>query len=243
MWIERILGKRSKKNRAGQHLLGFFIRKLRSDQCALMSHLLCGRSVPLAALRILSVFLVVTFAGCGKPYSDPEKPPMPSYGVGLQEVIIFTDYFCPPCQALEMDLDSILIKLVAKGGVKITFVDAPVNKHTQLYAKYFLYSVNAGADFRGVLKIRHALFAAAKTNAVFTEEGIAAELRRQGIAFQPYDLRKVYAVLNAMMKNYDIRSTPTCVVKYSAADIRTYKGPVDIKRGLSLLLSAPTPVT
>lgn len=201
-----------------------------------------GTSVPVTIAMILAVLLVMTSAGCKRPPPDTEKGLLRSYGEGSYEVIIFTDYFCPPCQALESELDPILNRLVETGGVKITFVDAPVSKHTQQYAKYFLYSVNAGADFNGVLHIRHVLFSAAKTNAVFTEESIASELRAQAIAFKPYDLTKVYTQMNELMKHYNIRSTPTCVVKYSDTDVRYYAGPEEIKRGLSLLLSAPKPV-
>ena len=183
-------------------------------------------------------FLILTYSGSVVPAYGADKSAIPSYGHGTHEVLIFTDYFCPPCQDLEKELDLLLESLLTKGGVKITFVDAPVSKHTQLYAKYFLYSINAGADFQNILKTRRVLFAAARTNAVFTEEGITSELRGQGIAFQPYDLSKVYTALNELMKNHDIRSTPTCVVKYSNTDIRKYVGPEDIKRGLLLLLSA-----
>jgi len=213
-------------------------RKLRTGYGSVTFHRLGRTAVPVTILTIISVCVLMTLAGCSKPSSNIEKPPVPSYGEGSTEVIIFTDYFCPPCQALENELDAMLIKLFEKGGVKITFVDAPVSKHTQLYAKYFLYSINAGADFQGMLKTRRVLFAAARTNAVFTEEGITSELRGQGIAFQPYDLSKVYTVLNELMKNHDIRSTPTCVVKYSNADMRKYMGPEEIKKGLLLLLSA-----
>jgi thiol-disulfide isomerase/thioredoxin len=213
-------------------------RKLRFGYGFMTFHRPGGTALPVTILTIISVCVLMTLAGCSKPASNIEKPLVPSYGAGSTEVIIFTDYFCPPCQALETELDAMLLKLFEKGGVKIIFVDAPVSKHTQLYAKYFLYSINAGADFQGVLKTRRVLFAAARTNAVFTEEGITSELRGQGIACQPYDLSKVYTALNELMKNHDIRSTPTCVVKYSNTDIRKYVGPEDIKRGLLSLLSA-----
>jgi thiol-disulfide isomerase/thioredoxin len=214
------------------------VRKLGSGHGSVRIHRMGGTAVPVAILMIISFWVLMTLAGCSKPSSDIKTPPGSSYGEGSYEVIIFTDYFCPPCQALETELDAMLSKLLEKGDVKITFVDAPVSKHTQLYAKYFLYSINAGADFQGMLKTRRVLFGAARTNAVFTEEGIASELRGQGIAFQPYDLSKVYIVLNELMKNHDIRSTPTCVVKYPNSDVHKYLGPDDIKRGLSLLLSA-----
>ncbi|MEN6318371.1 MAG: thioredoxin domain-containing protein [Syntrophaceae bacterium] len=225
------------KNCTGQRLLNNAVKRI-SGRCAITSYLLCGKSRAVTILKILSLFLVITFAGCGKPSYDTEKLPMPSYGTGQYEVIIFTDYFCPSCQSLESELDPILNKLLEKGDIKITFVDAPVHKLTQLYGKYFLYVVNANPNFKDILYARKVLFSIAKANVVTTEENLASELKAQGVTFQPYDLSKVYITMNEMMKNHDIRSTPTCVVKYSNSDIRKYMGPDDIKRALLLLLSA-----
>jgi thiol-disulfide isomerase/thioredoxin len=222
----------------GEFLSNMDESKLRSNYGFLKAFLLGETSIPFTIFMIFSVLLVMTFASCSKPSSDAEKRPVTSYDEGSYKLIIFTDYFCPPCQALESALDPILNKLMEKGGVEITFVDAPVNKLTQLYGKYFLYAVNASRGFKDVLHAREALFSIAKTNAVSTEEGLALELKAQRVAFQPYDLSKVYIAMNEMMKNHDIRSTPACVVKYSNSDIRKYVGPEEIKRGLSLLLSS-----
>lgn len=216
--------------------------RLRSSYSSFKVDLLRGKSVPFTILMIFSFFSVMTFAGCSKPSSYEEKRPLTSYGEGSYKLIIFTDYFCPPCQALESDLDPMLNKLMEKGGVEITLVDAPVNKLTQLYGKYFLYAVNANHDFKDIMHARKVLFSIAKTNAVSTEEGLALELKAQRVTFQPYDLSKVYIAMNEMMKNHDIRSTPVCVVKYSNSDIRKYVGPEEIKQGLSLLLSSQKPV-
>jgi hypothetical protein len=215
-----------------------------------MSYIQHGGKLPLAfnslLLTCLAIygyfFIMLTFYSCNQPTSNMEKSLLPSYGNGSYELTVFTDYFCHPCQALESELDPLLNQLIAEGGVKITFVDTPVNKLTPMYAKYFLYAVNASSDFREILHARNALFSIARTNVVSTEEGLELELRAQNVAFQPYDLSKVYPALNETIKNHDIRSTPTCVVKYSNADIRKYIGPEEIKRGLSLLLSAQRPV-
>ncbi len=198
-------------------------------------------SASVAVFMIFSAFLILSSASCSKPSYDPPKPLVPSYGEGSYEVIIFTDYFCPPCQIFEPELILILNKLMEKGVAKITFVDAPVNKLTQMYGKYYLYAVNASNDFWEIQLARKALFSIAETNVVSTEESLESELKAQGVAFKPYDLSKVYPVLNEMMKTYDIRSTPTCVVKYSDTDVRKYMSPEEIKRGLSLLLSSPKP--
>jgi len=216
--------------------------KLRSSYGSFKVYLLGGKSIPFTILMIFGFFLVMTFASCSKPSSDAEKRPVTFYGEGPYKLIIFTDYFCPPCQALEPDLDPMLNKLMEKGGVEITLIDAPVNKLTQLYGKYFQYAVNANHDFKDIMHARKVLFSIAKTNAISTEEGLALELKAQHVSFRPYDLSKVSIEFNEMMKNHDIRSTPVCIVKYSNSDIRKYVGPEEIKRGLSLLLSSQKPV-
>ncbi len=215
--------------------------KPRSGNRSIMYHCRRGTEVSVTILMIISALTFMTLAGCSKHSDNIEKSAVPSFGVGSCELIIFTDYFCPSCQTLESELDPLLNKLVKTGGVKITFVDAPVHKVTQIYAKYFLYAVNAGKDFDDIMHTRRVLFSIAKTGTVDTEEYLALELKKQHVAFQPYDLRKVYVALNGMMKTHDIRSTPTCVVKYSAVDIRKYSEPEDIKRALLSLLRTQTP--
>jgi thiol-disulfide isomerase/thioredoxin len=222
-------------------LLMMFLRKSHVSCLLTRLHLMSKVSMPVSIATIVSVCLVMTFAGCSKPPSEAERPPGPSYGEGSYEVILFTDYFCPPCQALEPELDPVLNDLIEKGGVKITFVDAPVHKLTPMYSKYFLYAAKANSGFRDILHTRKALFSIAKSNVVSTEEGLASELKAQRIVLQPYDPSNVYSEWNEMMKKHDIRSTPICVVKYPDADIRRYIGPEEIKRGLSLLLSAQKP--
>jgi thiol-disulfide isomerase/thioredoxin len=215
--------------------------EIKSDRGKRVDYPLAARASSVAALTIICVWLFVSLAGCGKTSPPAEKSALPSYGEGSREVLLFTDYFCPPCQALESELEPILDQLLARGGVKITLVDAPVHKLTPLYARYFLFSANAGKGFKSDMHARRVLFSIAKAGAVSTEEGLEAELRKQGVAFQPYDLSKVFAAMNETMKTHDIRSTPTCVVAYTSADLRKYSGPDEIKKGLALLLSAPNP--
>jgi len=216
--------------------------KLRSGPTSIQEYLLGRASVPVVIFVIYSFFLILISVSCSKPPHDSPKPLVPSYGEGPYDVIIFTDYFCPPCQAFEPEMNLLLNKLMEKGNAKITFVDAPVNKLTSMYGKYLLYAANASSDFGDIQHARKVLFSIAETNVVSTEESLASELKRQGVAFKPYDLSKVYPVLNEIMKTHDIRSTPACVVKYSNADIRKYMSEGEIERGLSLLLSSPTPV-
>ena len=65
--------------------------------------------VPLLFFVLLGyIFIVLTFSGSATPAYGAEKSMVPSYGHGKYEMIIFTDYFCPPCQLLESEIDPAL---------------------------------------------------------------------------------------------------------------------------------------
>ena len=62
------------------------------------STLLRTFSIPVVIFCLLVYICSVT------PAAGAEKEAIPSYGQGPREVLIFSDYFCPPCQALEPKL-------------------------------------------------------------------------------------------------------------------------------------------
>jgi protein-disulfide isomerase len=216
-------------------------RTIKANRDSSNGNILGRASLSFSILMILSVLLTIITAGCDKSSPGVERRLVTSYGDGAYELIIFTDYFCPSCQTLESDLDPLFNNLMERGGVRITFIDAPVHKLTELYGKYFLYAVNANRDFKEILHVGRVLFSIAKANTVSTEEALALELKAQRVVFQRYNLSNVYVTMNEIMKKYDIRSTPTCVVRYSDSDIHKYSGPEEIKEGLSLLLSPQKP--
>jgi len=91
------------------------------------------------------LFLILTFSGPVAPAYGASKSVVPSYGDGTYEVLIFTDYFCPPCQDLEKELDLLLEPVLTRGGVTVTFVDMPIYKTTVMYVRYFLYAANGSS--------------------------------------------------------------------------------------------------
>jgi protein-disulfide isomerase len=185
-------------------------------------------SIP-AIIAFMVILSVTSFAVA-------EQSLVPSYGEGKYELFVFTDYFCPPCQGLEADMEPALKRLLATtGGVRVTFVDVPLHQYSLLYIKYFLYAANAGAKNKDILRARNILFSLAKSNTVTTEDDLANALRKQRVAFKPYDLKNVFAALTEIVRKHNIRSTPTCIVKYSDTDVRKYTGGDEIKKGLSLL--------
>src|SRR3989339_1345232 len=82
----------------------------------------------------------------GDGSAEVRNPPFPSYGSGPVEVRIYSDYFCPPCRAMEQAVDPILKDLLKKKVIRLTLVDTPFHPHTALYAKYFLYALKKNND-------------------------------------------------------------------------------------------------
>ena len=180
-------------------------------------------------------FLILTYSGSVVPAYGADKSAIPSYGHGTHEVLIFTDYFCPPCQDLEKELDLLLESLLTKGGVKITFVDMPIHKPTAMYARYFLYAANGSNNYKDVIRARKTLFTLAQQNTVTTEEYLKEELKTQGIVLKPYDVKPVFSEYNRIIRKYKVTSTPTCILKYSESDHHRYRDLDEIRSGLSKL--------
>ena len=194
------------------------------------------RRMPLLLFVFLGyLFILLTFSGSTTPAYGAEPDALPSYGSGPCEVIVATDYFCPPCRSLEAEMDPALDEFLSRKGIRVTFIDVPIHKQTFLYAKYFLYVAKANHKYKDILQARRVLFDIAKTQAISKEEELAKTLKSRGITFEPYDLKTVYQALNKMISTYKINSTPTCVVKYPNDDIRTYVGIFQIRNGLAML--------
>ncbi|HYA13052.1 MAG TPA: thioredoxin domain-containing protein [Syntrophales bacterium] len=192
--------------------------------------------VPLLLFVLLGyIFIILTFSGSATPAYGTERTLVPSYGYGKYELIVFTDYFCPPCQLLESEIDPALTEFLSGGGVKVTFVDLPVHKETPLYVRYFLYAARVGTSYESALHVRRVLFSLAKKRSALTEEELKVALNLHGVTFTPYDLKPVYPALKKIISTYNIKSTPTCVIKYSNDDTRKYTGTFEIRNGLEML--------
>lgn len=94
--------------------------------------------LPLLFVGILGYFIVLfTFSGSVLPaYGQNTTSTFPSPDRGTCEVILFTDYFCPPCRVIDAKAEPVIKELLAQGNVKITYVDVPVSRATPTYAKY-----------------------------------------------------------------------------------------------------------
>jgi len=124
-------------------------------------------------------------------------------------------------------------ELMATGRVKIIFADVPVSRVTPIYAKYYLYAANARADADYIFHVRRTLFDAAQIKHIKTEDDLVNFLKEKNIVWKASDERSVFPKLSIMIKENKIDATPTCVIKYSTAEVEKYVGTDEIWKGLT----------
>jgi thiol:disulfide interchange protein DsbA len=189
----------------------------------------------LAALAAAAglLFFLLFFSGSTTP-AFAQEPPLPVYGRGSVEVRLYTDYFCDPCRAEEMEVISLLTELNRKNIIRLIFVDTPVHPETVLYVGYFLAALNARNDFEQAVAARSALFEAAGRKIV-KKEALEAFLKTKKIKFKPVDTEPAYKFFTGYLKEDKINSTPTCVI-VGPQGKQTLLGGKDIAKGLRELL-------
>lgn len=120
----------------------------------------------------------------------------------------------------------------------MSFVDLPIYKLTPLYARYFLYAVNASQSYKDTLVARKVLFDTASRIGAITEPQLENALKSRNIPIEPYDVKPTLTQYNEIVRKYHVQATPTVVFVYSSTDTWKYSGDKDIKKGLSELRKA-----
>jgi protein-disulfide isomerase len=168
-------------------------------------------------------------------YAKEQKMPFPKYGTGPIQVRIYTDYFCPPCRAMEPMVEPILHDLLKRNAITLTLIDVPYHRLTPLYAKYFLYALKTKNDPDHAFHIRNALIAATADKNMTTEKHIEELLKSKGIPYTVFEARPALDRYNALIKEDNINATPTCaIVKKGKKE--SFTGGPDIIAALKRLL-------
>ena len=186
--------------------------------------------LPFAAIGIAAILCLSVFAS----NADAQRV-IPSMGVGPYEVLMFSDYFCPPCKQIDTKAETLMKELLETGKVKITFVDVPFHSATPIYAKYYLYAVNVNADSGNVFHVRRILFDAAQAKRIQKEDALIAYLKEKKIFWKVMDEKAIFPLLSSLIKENKVDQTPTCVIKYSSMDVKKYVGTEEIWIGLTKL--------
>jgi thiol-disulfide isomerase/thioredoxin len=185
-----------------------------------------------ASLVLGFVIFLVFFHGIVTPlYAEdlPQGDLLPTFGKGHTHVRLYTDYFCGPCSTLEPKLESLITDLVKKNVISITFIDTPAHTCSPLYAKYFLYILNEKKEFNRALKVRAALFEAARLK-ITEEENLKEFLNKRKIEFKPFHVTPIFSLMNIYLKEDKIKATPTCVI--FNGESKSYTGTSDIINAL-----------
>lgn len=193
--------------------------------------------LPLLLFSLLGYLTILfTFSGSVTPaYGQDATSSVPTLGKGHYEVVMFADYFCPPCRRIDTKAEPLLKELLATGKVKIMFVDVPFHSATPIYAKYYLYAANANSDTDNILHVRKILFDAAQTKHIQTEKALVAYLKEQKISWKVMDEKSIFPMMSAIIKENNIKATPTCFIRYSATDVKKFVGDDEIWNGLTTL--------
>ena len=182
---------------------------------------------------LFTMFLAgLIVAGAGS--AEVRNPPFPSYGSGPIEVRIYSDYFCPPCRAMEPAVDPILKDLLKKNVIRLTLVDTPFHPHTPLYARYFLYALKENNDVEHAFRVRNILFEASTNKSITTKERIEAIFKEKEIPYAVFDAKSAFEGYNVLLKEDNIKATPTCVIIKSGQK-KTFAGGADIVNALKYL--------
>jgi thiol-disulfide isomerase/thioredoxin len=194
---------------------------------------------PLLLMSVLGYLtILLTFSGSVTPaYGQDAVRVIPTLGKGPYEIIMFTDYFCPPCRRIDTKAESLLKELAATDKVKLTFIDVPFSRATPKYAKYYLYSANNDPSIGNILYVRNVLFEAAQGKNIQDENALVAFLKEKKIVWKAMDEKSIFPLLSAVIKEHKVDATPTCVIKYSATDVKKYVGDDEIWDGLTKLKS------
>lgn len=159
----------------------------------------------------LLVIILSWLALPGYATAQPHAAHLASFGSGSIEVRLYSDYFCPPCQATEPVIEPVLKDLLKRKVIRLVLVDTPFNRYTPLYARYFLYTLRDAGDVEQAFRVRKALVEAARKSLV-TPEQIEALFNEQRIPFTVFDAKPVLEGLNALIRGDNISATPTGVI-------------------------------
>jgi thiol:disulfide interchange protein DsbA len=135
---------------------------------------------------------------------------------------------------MEPPVEPVLKELLNRKVITLTLVDVPLRSYSPLYAQYFLYALKGKNDLEHALKIRTALFEAAASSHVTTKEQIEEIFKGKKIPYAVFDAKSTLGRYNALIKEDDIHSTPTCVI-IKGVRKETFVGGPDILKALKQL--------
>lgn len=185
-----------------------------------------------ACVTTALVIFAIALRGPVMPaYAD--EIPLSAFGSGKTAVRLYTDYFCPPCKAMEPSLEPVVADLVKNNIAKVTFIDMPFYQLSSLYARYFLYALNEKKDLENALTVRNALIEASNKK-IGDAAKLEALLNEKGIKFKPFEVKPTFDMFARSLRDDNIKATPSCVIEKDGKK-ETVVGGFDIIQALQRL--------
>lgn len=172
---------------------------------------------------LLLIALVVFFYAPNGVYANTYSL---TYGSGSAQIILFSDYFCPPCQMLEEGIDDALTELIKSGRFKVTFIPVPTTR-LSLGVTIHLLSHTIGRPYTQVLPMRKTLYARAKANKITSAE-VSQWVTEAKNGKNMQDIAANVKTIQDTINYYEVKSTPTCIVITPNGQAIRYEGVVDV---------------
>ena len=160
----------------------------------------------------LCITLITGFISVSAFLAHANNVSFPAYGSGAIQVRIYTDFFCHPCRGMETAVEPVLMDLVKRNIITLIMVDTPFYRYSTLYARYFLYAIQAKNSFEHALMVRNTLFEATDNKHMTTEERIEELFRNKKIPFAAFDPKSTFEWFNSLLQYDKINATPSCVI-------------------------------
>jgi thiol-disulfide isomerase/thioredoxin len=190
--------------------------------------------IAIVSMALALILFPLFFEGSLTPSYAQEGPgSVPVFGEGKVSVRIYTDYFCPPCRAMEPEIEPLMLDLLKHKKINLTFIDTPFYQYSSLYARYYLYAVNDNREIGYALAVRNILADGADKN-ISDPSRIEALLKDKGIKITPFDPRPIFELYGKALKDDGIKSTPTCILEYGGKKEKA-TGKADIIKSLKRL--------
>jgi thiol-disulfide isomerase/thioredoxin len=183
-------------------------------------------------MPVVIVFFLLHMPVAADPLKD-KKDVFPSFGTGPVDVRIYASYFCPPCRAMEPELEPIVKELVKTDTIRITFVDVPFAQ-AMPYIQHFLYALHEDSSLDNAFTVRHILFDTAEKYG--DADDIRQAFENEGIRYTPFDPTTVFMQFNQFLREDGIRSTPSATIRINGKT-NFYNGGRNILPALEDLIS------
>lgn len=177
------------------------------------------------------LLLLILAALLCAPYGAQASAYTLTYGNGPAHIILFSDYFCPPCQVLEEGIDDALAELIKSGHFKVTYIPVPTTR-LSLGVTIHLLSNTIGRPYTQVLPMRKTLYAKAKASKITAAEvnqWVTAAKNGKNMQEIAANVKTIQDTINY----YEIKSTPTCVVIGPNGQAVKYEGVMEVGTAIS----------